>query len=206
MTNRHFSAAMAAFALFALAGCGGGGTPPIGGGGGGGGTGGGGGGDERLSASFTGASNTEYGCYYGQLSRLDLAQSFVGDGRWISRASFTVYRTGVGAGTYVVDIQGDSGGLPSGVSLATSNPVPTASLSPTPVWQDFVFANPVRCTTSATYWLVLRKVGGANVVGEGLIAKANIDPNSYPQGRIVSKGEVWQEIGNDALFRVYTRL
>lgn len=205
MKTRHFSAAlMAALVLLALVGCGGGGTPIIGGGGGG--SGGGGGGDERLAASYTGSANTEYGCYYGQLSRLDLAQSFVGDGRWISKVSFTVYRTGAGAGAYTVDVQADAGGLPSGVALGTSSPVPTASLFATATWQDFVFATPVRCTTGATYWVVLRKVGGANVVGAGLIAKANTDPNSYPQGRIVSKGEVWQEIGNDALFRVYTRL
>ena len=92
------------------------------------------------------------------------------------------------------------------MALATSTLVATASLSATAAWQNFVFANPVRCTTGTTYWLVLRKVGGANVVGAGLIAKANTDPNSYPQGRIVSKGETWQEIGNDALFRVFTRL
>ncbi|MCR4278168.1 MAG: hypothetical protein NUV80_06725 [Candidatus Berkelbacteria bacterium] len=203
MKNRSFVAALAALVILVLAGCGGGGTPIIGGGGGGG---TGGGGDERISASYTGAANTEYGCFYGQPSRLDLAQSFAGDGQWISRASFSVYRTGVGAGTYVVDVQSDVGGLPSGVVLATSNPVPTASLSPTPAWQDFVFVSPIRCQTGVTYWVILRKVGGTNVVGEGLIAKANTDPNSYPQGRIVSRGEAWQEIGNDALFRVYTRL
>lgn len=90
--------------------------------------------------------------------------------------------------------------------MATSNPVATTGLSATASWQDFIFASPVRCTTGATYWLVLRKVGGANVVGAGLIAKANTNPDSYPQGRIVSKGETWQEVGNDALFRVYTRL
>ncbi|MEK7202657.1 MAG: hypothetical protein AAB669_03985 [Patescibacteria group bacterium] len=191
--------ALVTVVVFALAGCGGGGTPPIGGGGGGG-------GDERLSASYIGTANTEYGCFYGQPSRLDLAQSFVGDGRWVSRASFTVYRTGAGVGTYVIDVQADAGGLPSGVALGTSNPVPTASLSPTAAWQDFVFASPVRCTTGGTYWLVLRKVGGANIVGAGLIAKANTNPESYPPGRIVSKGETWQEIGNDALFRVYTKL
>lgn len=181
-----------------LAGCGGGGINSGPGGGGGG----------TLDASYTGPANTEYGCYYGQDSRLELGQGFrAGSNRYITKASFNVYRTGAGTGAYVVDVQSDSAGLPSGVALGTSNPVLTASLSSTAAWQDFTFAIPAVCDYGRTYWLVLRKNGGVNNVGEGLIAKANTNPDSYTGGRLVSRASngTWQELGNDALFRTYSR-
>src|SRR3989344_6266676 len=64
-----------------IAGCGGSGTGFDNGGGGGN------GGGERSAASFTGVSNTEYGVAQND-SRGPLAQSFVGDGGRVTRASF----------------------------------------------------------------------------------------------------------------------
>ncbi len=166
------------------------------------------GGGETLDSAFTGPTNTEFSCYNGDTYRFELAQSFLaGSNRYITKVSFNVYRTGAGEGTYTVDIQGDSGGLPSRVPLGTSNPIATASLSPTAAWQDFTFATPVTCSYGQTYWLVLRKVGGVNNAGEGLAAKANTNPNSYTGGRLVSEAMngTWQETGGDALFRIYSR-
>ncbi|MEK7535069.1 MAG: hypothetical protein AAB563_01545 [Patescibacteria group bacterium] len=193
--------ALAVFVVFVLVGCGGNGTPPIGGGGGGGG--------ERLAASFTGAFNTEYGDGQND-SRGPLAQGFVGDGGFVTRASFNGYKVaGSPSGSFIIELQSDRDGVPSGVVLTTSDAIETTNLSATVAWQDWNFSNPnsFRTVLGVSYWLVLRKVDGLYGPGDWWTAKANTNPNSYPLGRLISKASngTWQELGNDALFRVYTR-
>lgn len=205
MTSRKniFVAALAALVVLVLTGCGGGGTGLDNGGGSGG------GGGERLAASYTGDFNTEYGDGQND-SRGPLGQSFTGDGGLITRASFNGYKVaGSPTGSFVIELQSEKDGVPSGVVLITSDAIATTNLSTTVTWQDWSFSNPnsFRTVLGAHYWLVLRKVDGLYGPGDWWITKANTNPDSYPLGRLVSRATNgnWQELGNDALFRVYTR-
>lgn len=194
-------ASLVALVVLALSGCGGGGTGLDNGGGSGG------GGGERIAASYTGATNTEYGG--GQnASRGPLGQPyFPGNGEVVTRVSLMPWLLGLPAGPYVVDIRADNNGEPGRTTLATSSPVDSASsptTSATAVRQDWILSNQFRTVIGVRYWAVVRRVDGAYNTGGCLVFRASTDPN----GRLLSQhaeSGVWQGLGSTAWHIVWTR-
>lgn len=179
-----------------LAGCGGGGIN----------SGPGGGGGERIAASYTGPTNTEYGV--GQnASRGPLGQPFFpGNGELITKVSFKPWLLGLPAGRYVVDIRADNIGVPGETVLATSSPVDSASSPTTPataVRQDWIFPSSSQCRTAigVRYWPVARRLDN---IGGCLVFRANTDPNGGLLSQHAESG-VWQGLGSTAWHIIWTR-
>lgn len=185
--------------LLPLAGCGGSGTGFENGGGGGG-------GGERIAASYTGVTDTEYGS--GQnASRGALGQPFFpGNGELITKVSFMPWLLGQPAGRYVVDIRPDNNGVPGETVLATSNPVDSASsptTAATAARQDWIFPLVSQCRTviGVRYWPVARRLDN---IGGCLVFKAKTDPNGGLLSQHAESG-VWQGLGSTAWHIIWTR-
>jgi len=99
------------------------------------------------------------------------AQQFTmgGTGRSIDALSVTMSKTGTPAGTMVAEFFADSGGLPTGSALGTSDAL-TINTVVTQVaaaygWVNFTFTAPVALSASTIYHLVIRTIGYTYNVG-----------------------------------------
>lgn len=195
------TAALATLVILVLAGCGGGGTgfdPPGGGGNGGG---------EMIAASNLGPPDTEIGV--GQnASRGPAGQSFLGNGKPITKVSFQPYKLGRPTGDYVIEIWADDNNTPNkNIVLTRSDPFTTAGITEVATWRDWIPTNQFTGTNGTRYWAMLRLVNGAFDPAGCLVIKASTAPDSYRDGRMVSidANGVCQELGYDALFKIFTR-
>ncbi len=107
-----------------------------------------------FSTTDGGAANEQYSQQF----------SMGGTGRDIDAISVVMAKTGTPAGTMVAEIFADSGGLPTGAALGTSNAltINTVVLGTHPGGYGFIgftFGTPISLSASTVYHLVIRTIG-----------------------------------------------
>lgn len=106
-----------------------------------------------FSTTDGGAANEQY------------AQQFTmgGTGHSIDATTVLMSKIGTPAGTMVAELFADSGGLPTGGALGTSDAVTidtaVTTTSPNYNWVNFTFSTPVALSASTIYHLVIRTIG-----------------------------------------------
>jgi hypothetical protein len=113
-------------------------------------------------------------------------------------------RTGSPTGEMWLEIHSNSGGLPSGTVLATSDKMDVSQMSATSGLVRFVFRNPANLTASTVYHVVLQAnytVSGANNVGW----QSDASSPAYTRGeREDFDGSTWSNVTTqDFMFKIY---
>lgn len=120
----------------------------------------------------------------------------------VGRVSLWLAKHGRPTDNLIVEIQTDSGGLPSGTVVATSGVVAGSSLETDYGWIDFDFATPPALAPSTQYHLVVKRSGAMDVYNFyywGIDATAP----SYPNGTEALYSAGWHAEAYDAAFKVY---
>jgi hypothetical protein len=92
------------------------------------------------------------------------AQSFLGDGRNLTKAGFYLKKFGAPTGNMVAELFAHTGtfgsnGVPTGTALATSAPIDMSTLSTAYGWFDFTFTPPVPLTNGTPYFIAFSNIG-----------------------------------------------
>lgn len=112
----------------------------------------------------------------------------------VGQVGFSITRNAATVGTMTAYIYSDSAGTPNAV-LATSNPVPVASLSAGPVEVDFQFGTPFALTSGTTYYVAW------GVTGVVAYPQINIGGTAVS----FSDGPGWLALGgNHIAFAIYS--
>ena len=136
------------------------------------------------------------------------AQSFLGDGKYLTKAGFYIKRLSAPTGNITVDLYAHSGtfgtnGLPTGTPLATSSPIDVTTIQTiTDAWWEFSFPSPVLLTNGTPYFISINGIGtGPNALGVGNDSTAPTAPGN----NAAFFSGVWNLVtASDNLYRIYT--
>lgn len=120
----------------------------------------------------------------GALGYIPYAQDFLanaGMASGVTEIEMFLSRDGSPVADMIVTLRDESGGLPGSV-IATSDPVPAASISATPGTQVFNFSTPVALTPGTTYFLVIEVNNITTFDASNHIDVHLNNTNVYPDG------------------------
>lgn len=103
-----------------------------------------------------------YDTTLAQYDALAMSFSSGSDAVRAKRAWLKLGKVGAPSGNLTVSIYANSGGVPSGSALATSEIMLAAELDRVPRRWDFLFSTPPLLSASTTYWLVLETTASAD--------------------------------------------
>lgn len=137
----------------------------------------------------------------GSVTRI--AQTFVGNGNPLSKASFWMNKSGTPDGNVVATLYATSLGAPFGSALATSTTtVASTSLGTTGAWFDFDFDGSFTLEAGTTYAIA---VESTNTVASGVSAGHDTSSPTHSGTNYRYSSGVWSPpAGTDLIFRVYT--
>jgi hypothetical protein len=132
---------------------------------------------DLLLATSTSPSATNFGTI--NFAPIQVAQTFnFGAAVTITAIGANLYKNGSPTDGVVLEIRSNNAGVPSDVVLATTAPIPAASLlaSAAPLFVRASLLSPFTTTPGTTYWLVIRRTGArddSNTYGIGTPAGTN---------------------------------
>jgi hypothetical protein len=137
------------------------------------------------------------------------SQSFIGDGRSITRVSFRVTKMGTPDGTIQAYIYATDGGTygvnsrPSGAALATSSTIyNNVDISTTASMVPFDFPTPLPTVAGTVYHVAIISTNSLASGNDTRIGNDNSSP-THPGNGSVWSGSAWSGTPTDLIFEVY---